>query len=297
MSTQLRLLSGAGLLAAAAALFLVFGQWSAPGRQEDPDGGSSQVAQGQGDGATAPADVPSQWALDLGDSDSAEVRAEVVAEVLAGVLVDGAVMDSIAAFEQSLATADRIEVGHLSDRLGSPDHGNLGGGIRIRYGDEFVLDLASGTSLELRYSESGAADSRSGSSAESSAESSAGSIGGPNSESGGRQAGKVLFASAGAVRVATGPGFDRRRPLVLRTPHVRTEVVGTIYGVDIGDGYTCVCCLEGSVIADPCHGRFPALTVPPLATRVLLASGERPQASPLYGGHRGPLDALEGYWL
>lgn len=272
MSTQLRLLSGAGLLAAAAALFLIFGQEGSPALQADPSGGGDpQVAQGSGSDPTETIGTTSPWTLDLGRQD--------LSEVLAAVLIDGAAMDSIAALEESLATAERIEVGDLGDRVGDPDHGHLGGGIRIRHGDEYVLDLATGTSLELRYVEPEEAGS-------SAASGGAGDL-----------AETVLFASAGAVRVATGPGFDRSRPLVLRTPHVRTEVVGTIYGVDIGEGYTCVCCLEGSVIADPCHGRFPALTVPPLGTRVLLASGERPKASPLFGGHRGPLDALEGYWL
>ncbi len=272
MSTQLRLLSGVALMAAAAALFLIFGKGESPPSNGTPgtSGGGDHVAQGGPQERPAPGGQRSPWTLDLGGLDESEV--------LASVLVDGAVMDSIAALEMSLGTAKLIEVGELADRVGDPDQGSLGGGIRIQRMDEYVLDLASGTALELQHKES-ESELRAAS---------GGEIG---------DARTVLFARSGAVRVATGPGFDRENPLVLRTPHVRTQVMGTIYGVDIGEGYTCVCCLSGSVIADPCQGEFPALTVPRMATRVLLASGERPQASPLHGGHRGPLDALEGYWL
>lgn len=49
----------------------------------------------------------------------------------------------------------------------------------------------------------------------------------------------------GEMRIKTGPGFAGSA-LHIRTPESRTEIVGTIVSVYKGDGYTCVCVLEGT---------------------------------------------------
>lgn len=93
--------------------------------------------------------------------------------------------------------------------------------MRIRRGDEYVVELGRGTELRFDSGDEGTRASRSGR--------------------------RTLIASAGSVRIATGPTFDPAVPLVVETPHVRASVVGTIFGVDVEDDHTCVCCLEGEV--------------------------------------------------
>jgi hypothetical protein len=51
----------------------------------------------------------------------------------------------------------------------------------------------------------------------------------------------------GELRLKTGPGFPGSRLHVLTTDG-RTEIVGTIVSVYKGDGYTCVCVLEGTAL-------------------------------------------------
>jgi hypothetical protein len=51
----------------------------------------------------------------------------------------------------------------------------------------------------------------------------------------------------GELRLKTGPGFPGSRLHVL-TAESRTEIVGTIVSVYKGDGYTCVCVLEGTAL-------------------------------------------------
>ncbi len=50
---------------------------------------------------------------------------------------------------------------------------------------------------------------------------------------------------SGELRLATGPRFPGER-LLVRTPEGLTEVTGTIVSVYRGDGFTCVCVLEGT---------------------------------------------------
>lgn len=279
-STQLRLLTVTGILAAAAALFLIVrgGLGSSPATNGDGGDSQGQVAEG-GNSPVSPSVGPEDGRIADGGADSNQT--EVVPEVpdtvpvveptwtidpmsfegaslevfLADVLLDGEHPTSIEELERGMIDAKQVVTGDMP--------------LRVRHRNEFVLDLAPGTELDLAFELPDGDDEDAGAS-------------------------RVLFASAGAVRIATGPGFDRSKPLVLRSPHVRTEVVGTIFGVDIADDYTCVCCLEGEVRAKPCTGDS-LLRIKSQSTGVLFASGKSMEGD-LVAGHRGPLEALVGYW-
>ena len=187
MSTRLRLVAGAGLLATAAAVVIAVGSFGGDGPQPAPGAASSDTV---------------VWTVELDSEDAAPVEA-----LLADLRFDGEPVDSIEALAEQLETVTSIRVGASS--------------LRVRRGDDFVLDLGPGT--ELKFEIEGDASISSGASR------------------------RALIASAGSVRVATGPSFDRGVPLVITTPHVRASVVGTIFGVDIEESHTCVCCLEGEV--------------------------------------------------
>ncbi|QDV06213.1 FecR protein [Planctomycetes bacterium Poly30] len=141
--------------------------------------------------------------------------------------------------------------------------------IRIRHEDSFVLELAADSVVRM----DGWTDAPKAGQAQ------------------------VLYLDLGGVRVATGPGFDAASPLVVETAHVRAEVMGTIFGVDVGSDYSCVCCLEGSVRTTALHGEHPSITIGSERTRVVLQDEQGlPMEAPLVEGHRDPLERLVGYW-
>ena len=191
MSTRLRLVAGAGLLAAAAAVVLAVRSLGG-----DDAGTSPNLS------PDAPSESAVAWAVDVESSAGGSAEA-----LLEDVRLDGQRVESIDALAARLETATTISVGAMS--------------LRVRRGDDFVLDLGPGT--ELEFVTEGVA---------------------PAISMANRRA---LLATSGSVRIATGPAFDAGVPLVIATPHVRASVVGTIFGVDVEDGYTCVCCLEGEV--------------------------------------------------
>jgi ferric-dicitrate binding protein FerR (iron transport regulator) len=55
----------------------------------------------------------------------------------------------------------------------------------------------------------------------------------------------IAEVRAGDMKIMTGPGFPGTELLILTTEG-RTEIVGSIVSVYKGDGYTCVCVLEGT---------------------------------------------------
>lgn len=137
--------------------------------------------------------------------------------------------------------------------------------VRVLRDDRYVLELAAGTTVEI-------------------------------SPDGGE-----IVAESGSIRIATGPGFDAARPLAVLTPHVRAEVAGTVFGVDIGADYSCVCCVEGSVRTEPIGANLAALEIDGGETRVVKLDDTVETTVP--GLHRAPLVALRtrisetGYWL
>ncbi|MEM6566855.1 MAG: FecR domain-containing protein [Planctomycetota bacterium] len=137
--------------------------------------------------------------------------------------------------------------------------------MRILRGDRYVLELAAGTTVSI------SAD------------------------------GSEIVAESGSIRIATGPGFDPADPLAVVTPHVRAEVAGTVFGIDVGEDYSCVCCVEGSVFTEPIGPNLAALTVGKRETRVVKLEGTVETNVPDL--HGLPLLALQsrvnetGYWL
>ncbi|MEO0661139.1 MAG: FecR domain-containing protein, partial [Planctomycetota bacterium] len=137
-------------------------------------------------------------------------------------------------------------------------------GLRIRRGEDYVLEL--GPRSVVEFSEGDGAG--------------------------------VVRLSEGELRVATGPAFEPGA-LVLESPHVRAEVTGTILGFDVGEDYTCVCCLEGEVRTEPLLSGADARSIGGGSTRVVAAAlgGGHPfDTMPLVPHHAEPLRGLADYW-
>lgn len=179
------------------------------------------------------------------------------------------------AFEDLLVDGREItSIEELNEALASGRLVENGGEtLRIRRGTEFVLELGPGTVIDLAPV----------------------MVGAP-------AAGRQIDVERGSVRVATGPGFNRDQPLVLRSRHVRSEVVGTVFGIDVTEDFTCVCCLLGSVHTMPTSTGCPVMDVDANSTRIVRGSGSS-NLMALVEDHRGDLVALddrtsqEGYWL
>lgn len=199
--------------------------------------------------------------------------AEIAQAERAGWTLDSGTVDALG--EEALLAAIRVDGEALPslDDFGIALAGAqrievVGASIRMRRGDAYVMELGEGTTVRFEMED-------------------------PTAPEGS----DVLFAASGAVRVATGPGFDPSVPLVVHTPHLRTAVTGTIYGIDVFEQGTCVCCLEGSVEArSHLEGARP-FDVPAAATRVLALNEVRPDVHPLEASHADPLRKLQGYWL
>ena len=209
----------------------------------------------------------------LGGAEPSDARVEIARADGAGWALDAGTIDALG--ERALLAAIRVDgeaLPSLDDfgiALASAKRIEVGdASIRMRRGDAYVMELGEGTEVRFEAED-------------------------PTAPEGS----DVLFAASGAVRVATGPGFDPSVPLVVHTPHLRTAVTGTIYGIDVYEQGTCVCCLEGSVEArSHLEGALP-FDVPAAATRVLALNEVRPDVHPLEASHADPLRKLQGYWL
>lgn len=136
----------------------------------------------------------------------------------AGLVIDGSPVsaDATAAeVERALATADTV---HTAEN-----------GVRLVYGDLFVVEVDPDSQLDLRPLKAG-----------------------PEA---GPEAGRdrfVLAGDRGGFRFATGPGLrPPERTLEFRTPRVSVEVLSTVFEVDVSETYTCICCCEGQVKTVP----------------------------------------------
>ena len=145
---------------------------------------------------------------------------------------------------------------------------SVGVDLRIRHNDDFVIELGAGASVLLNGWLTEPKDGES----------------------------RVLFAESGSVRVATGPGFESIGSMVLETPHVRTEVAGTVFGVDVTERFTCVCCLEGAVHTQQLIGGRAVGDVHAGQTWIAMAGNPSPWRKPIVASHRGPLEELAVYW-
>ncbi len=257
--TRFRWVATGAVLAAAAAVLLFLQRPSdVPGGPGTVPAPGAQVAQGSGDGER--------------ESGGKTSDPKAVQEAVHG----GWELDAEFGVESELLAALRVDgesVESMDDfrsRMASAQRvESVGREVRILHKKEFVLEMASDSVLHI----DGWAD---------------------RGKPGGQQ--KILVESGG-LRVATGPDFDRNSPLVVETRDVRTEITGTIFGVDVGADYTCVCCLEGSVATTPLNGVHPDCMVGRESTRVVYtAKASEPLELDLVPGHRPPLERLVGYW-
>lgn len=184
--------------------------------------------------------------------DPTQVAQLGAAEVLASLRVDGQRIDSLDELDAALSGARRIETDMT---------------LRLRQGEEYVMELAEGTALDMAFAD-------------------------PTAPEGA----DVYFAESGSIRVATGPNYDPVEPLILHTAHVRTQVVGTIYGIDVYPGSSCVCCFEGVVATQMKNEDGVDFNVEAQQTRVVKEDLNRALGYPLVVNHRAPLEALDGYW-
>lgn len=288
-SMRLRLLGAGSLVAAAAAVLMMVtgtGPFATSDPSGDPNGLPNGLPGGLPGGGTSVADAGGSDSTSDSTSGSTSGPGSQTDSVN-GSEINGPIVTApqVAWSVDEIAESERDDVlrglriddrsfgtwGDFESALASAETLRVGERpIRLLRGDQFVLGLDPGTVIELD------ADDLT-----------------PNAD----VDQLVLFASAGSVHVATGPGFDSDHPLVLRTPHVRTEVVGTIFGVDIGADYTCVCCLEGEVHTESGCGDHVPRDVLAGSGRVLLADGREQVMSTAPAGHLGPLRELESFWL
>ena len=184
-------------------------------------------------------------------------------------------LDTTLGGEEALVASVRLDgkpvasMDEFRSRIATADRvESVGADIRIRHNDDFVIELGAGASVLLN----GWAEEPEDGEA------------------------RVLFAESGSVRVATGPGFESIGSMILETPHVRTEVAGTVFGVDVTKGFTCVCCLEGAVHTQQLIGGRAVGDVYPGQTWIAMAGSPSPWRKPIIASHRGPLEQLAVYW-
>jgi ferric-dicitrate binding protein FerR (iron transport regulator) len=97
----------------------------------------------------------------------------------------------------------------------------------------------------------------------------------------------------GELRLKTGPGFPGSRLHVLTTEG-RTEISGTIVSVYKGDGYTCVCVLEGTALIGVDESSLDE--IPPGMLKIMFDDGSPPFVMDISTEHKeGLLDFSEQY--
>jgi ferric-dicitrate binding protein FerR (iron transport regulator) len=88
--------------------------------------------------------------------------------------------------------------------------------VRLQYKDLFVIELGEATQLDITYLP---ADG---------------------------EGNYILTGMTGSLRLATGPDFPGHK-LILRAPDLESHVLGTVFGIDIFEYGTCICCTEGLI--------------------------------------------------
>jgi len=94
----------------------------------------------------------------------------------------------------------------------------------------------------------------------------------------------------GELRIMTGPGFPGTEMHIL-TPEGRTEITGTIISVQKGDGYTCVCVLEGTALIGPDETRLEEVRAGLLM--VMFGEGSDPIVAEISSDHEAGLLEFE----
>jgi hypothetical protein len=100
-----------------------------------------------------------------------------------------------------------------------------------------------------------------------------------------------IFANAGSVRIATGPGFSGNKLRVM-SDDMETAVIGTTFGLDVLAGGSCLCCVDGTVKCDPRDGGG---MKPIEAGKMCFAphAGKKPHWGTIVAEHSEPLERLK----
>lgn len=94
----------------------------------------------------------------------------------------------------------------------------------------------------------------------------------------------------GELRIKTGPGFPGMELHIL-TAEGRTEIVGTIVSVYRGDGFTCVCVLEGTARIGADEARLEE--IPQGMRKVMFGDGRPPMVTEIEPQHEAGLLEFE----
>lgn len=108
----------------------------------------------------------------------------------------------------------------------------------------------------------------------------------------------ALHVEQGGLHVATGATFRSGAPgrrLTVRTIDVEAEALGTVFGVERGSGFTCICCLEGEVLAHSQVAGVDDGRVLAGRTRLTYSAG-RTVDRDLVPAHGAALSALRAAW-
>ena len=94
----------------------------------------------------------------------------------------------------------------------------------------------------------------------------------------------------GELRIKTGPGLDGTEVHILTTEG-RTEIVGTIVSVYKGEGFTCVCVLEGTARIGADEARLEE--IPKGMRKVMFGDGRPPMVTEIQPQHEAGLLEFE----
>lgn len=96
----------------------------------------------------------------------------------------------------------------------------------------------------------------------------------------------VAEVHQGELRIKTGPGFPGEAMHIL-TPEGRTEIVGTVISVYRGEGYTCVCVLEGIALVGEDEARLEE--VPEGMLKIMFDDGSEAIVTDIASSHEADL--------
>ncbi len=106
----------------------------------------------------------------------------------------------------------------------------------------------------------------------------------------GGDAALVAHVGHGELLVKTGPSFPGET-LQLVTAEGLTELVGTTIAINKGDGFTCVCVLEGTARIGKDRDHFDEVSAG--SRKVMFADGREPMIVPIEPGHQRDLREFE----
>lgn len=141
--------------------------------------------------------------------------------------------------------------------------------LRLRFGDEVVIEVGARSRVDLSAWSDGADAAR-----------------------------RALSIDHGALRVATGPAFDRDTMLLVASgPELEARVVGTAFGLDVyPEKGTCLCVTEGTVAAIDRVEPGKKSDVPAGHMRFTFKAGGAVAGDEPVEEHVGPVVDLARFW-